>query len=98
MNSLNEAVEINNDLFQSHEWFFGIQKIFSGKKKQLRQHGNHFEQFSWQPRDEKTQFSWQPRDEKTEFFLVTGKNSVFLSLGCQDNWLSTSPGINFSAF
>ena len=74
-------------VFQSHEWFFGIQKIFSGKKKQLRQHGNHFEQFSW-----------QPRDEKTEFFLVTGKNSVFLSLGCQDNWLSTSPGINFSAF
>ena len=73
--------------FQSHEWFFRIQKIISGKKKQLRQHGNHFEQFSW-----------QPRDEKTEFFLVTGKNSVFLSLGCQENWLSTSPGISFSAF
>ena len=56
-------------LFQSHEWLFRIQKIISGKKNQLRQHGNYFELFSW-----------QPRDKKTEFFLVTGKKTQFSCL------------------
>jgi len=35
-------------------------------------------------REIENQFSWQPRNEKTEFFPTTWKNLVFISLGCQN--------------
>ena len=68
------------DLFQPNKSvFLESTKLFLVRKK------NKYLSRSKISREIQNQFSWQPRDEKTEFFQVTVNNSVLSSLGCQEN-------------